>query len=224
MDNENTNDIGTEENRPKTDDIGSGTEVNEPDMEVNESARNYNMPKGRYTYADYASWDDDIRYELIDGIAYMMSAPITVHQRLIGKLFRRLADFLDDKPCEVFISPYDVCLHGLGDCDDTVVQPDILVVCDESKIDDKRCNGAPDLIIEILSPSSINHDRFIKLNKYLKAGVREYWIVDPEINDVTVHVLEKSKYVLSTYNKSNIIPVKVLEGCNIELSKIFNLM
>ena len=207
MDNENTNDINTEES--------------ETSIEVNEAARKYKMEATRYTYSDYASWDDHSRFELIDGIAYAMSAPTATHQRIIGKLFVQLFNFLNDKPCEVFISPFDVCLSGKGRRDDTVVQPDILVVCDESKIIDEYCNGAPDLIIEILSPSSQNHDRLRKLNKYMTAGAREYWIVDPEINDVTVHILERGKYVLTAYKKTDVISVQVLEGCNIDLSKVF---
>ena len=218
MDNENTNGIGTEENKLDMDIKGYETEANEPDMEVNETAKSYNMPNDRYTYADYVTWDDDIRYELIDGIAYMMSAPTINHQSISMELSRQFANFLIGKSCKVFAAPCDVCLNGLSDSDDTVVQPDILVVCDDSKIDDKRCNGAPDLIIEILSPASINHDRFRKLNKYLKAGVREYWIVDPEINDITVHILERDKYVLTVYNKNDVLPVHVLKGCNIDLS------
>jgi len=190
-------------------------------MEVNETARKYDFPE-RYTYADYEKWDDDIRYELIDGKAYMMSAPSVEHQRIITKLLRQLANFLDGKPCEVFVSPFDVCLYGKGDNDDTVVQPDILVVCDASKLDKKRLNGTPDMAIEIISPTTSRHDRITKLSRYQRAGVREYWIVDPDYKDVAVHILENGKYVINTYEDTETISVTILDGCEIVLPEIFS--
>jgi len=191
------------------------------ELKVGEAVRKYERDE-RYTYADYASWSDDNRYELIDGVAYMMSAPSAVHQDILGSLYRQFADYLDDKPCRVFLAPFDVCLHGKGDDDDTVVQPDILVVCDETKLENgKYCNGAPDLIIEILSPSTARHDRIIKLSRYLKAGVREYWIVDPEVKGVNVFILENAKYIANAYEDTETIPVSVLDGCKIELPRVF---
>ncbi|MDR2572559.1 MAG: Uma2 family endonuclease [Oscillospiraceae bacterium] len=190
------------------------------DLEVNETARKYNVPE-RYTYSDYASWDDENRYELIDGIAYMMSAPTITHQSILGELYLQFATFLKGKKCRVFFAPFDVCLFGKGDDDYTVLQPDLLVVCDETILDEKRCNGAPDLVIEILSPSTSRRDRFIKLNKYLEAGVREFWIVEPEDKGVTVHILENGKYVISAYDNEKTIAVNILEGCNIVLPEIF---
>jgi len=192
-------------------------------MEVDETARKYERAgqTGRYTYADYASWDDENRYELIDGVAYMMSAPSVGHQRIITEMLRQLANFLRGKQCEVFVSPFDVCLNARGDDDDTVVQPDLLVICNSSILDKKRCNGAPDLVIEIVSPSSSRHDRFRKLNKYLYAGVREYWIVDPDDKILNVHTLENDKYVIAAYGSDDTVPVNVLEGCEINLSDVF---
>ena len=189
-------------------------------MEVEETVKKYERT-GKYTYADYASWDDGNRYELIDGAAYMMSAPIVAHQRISRELLRQIANFLAGKQCEVFNAPFDVCLNARGDSDDTVVQPDLLVICDSSKLDKKRCNGAPDMIIEIVSPSSSKHDRFIKLNKYLKAGVREYWIVDPDDNILNAHVLENGKYVISVHGSEDTVSVHVLEGCEINLPDVF---
>jgi len=190
------------------------------EIEVNEAVRKYNEDM-RYTYADYASWDDDIRYELIDGIPYVMFAPSTAHQSILMDLSRQFAGFLKGKPCRVFAAPYDVCLSGLGDEDDTVVQPDILVVCDESKIDDKRCNGAPDMTIEILSPSTSKRDLLTKLIKYQNAGVREYWIVDPDEEAVKVHILENGLYVISSYESTETVAVSVLDGCKIALPEVF---
>jgi len=189
-------------------------------MEVNETARKFERDE-RYTYADYAGWDGENRYELIDGKAYMMSSPTATHQRILIGLLRQLADFLDGNKCEVFIAPFDVCLKAKGDEDDTVVQPDLLVVCDQAKIEKKRCNGAPDLIIEIVSPSTSRHDRIIKLNKYLQAGVKEYWIADPDDQGVTVHTLENGRYVISAYEGHETIQVNTLDGCKIILPDIF---
>ena len=194
--------------------------------EVGEAIRKYDEDK-RFTYADYESWDDHdsngnpIRYELIDGIAYLMSAPSTAHQSILGELFKQFAIFLTGKSCRVFVAPYDVCLNSLGDEDDTVVQPDILVVCDEAKIDKKRCNGAPDMVIEILSPSTSKRDLLTKLIKYQKAGVQEYWIVDPDEKIVNVHILKNEHYVIYSYESNEIIPVTVLDGCIISLSDVF---
>ena len=189
-------------------------------MDVNETARKYKQ-KEQYTYADYAGWDDENRYELIDGVAYMMSAPTVEHQGILGELFRQLANFLVGKPCKVFPAPFDVCLNARGDDDDTVVQPDIVVVCDQSKLDSKRLNGAPDLVIEIVSPSTSRLDRLTKLNKYLHAGVREYWIVDPVDKALAVHVLEGGKYVLSAYDSTETVSVSILDGCEVALADAF---
>ena len=191
------------------------------DSEVHEAVRKYDEDK-LYTYADYESWDDDKRYELIDGVAYLISAPSITHQSILGELYLQLALFLKGKKCKVFIAPCDVCLTGLGDDDTTVVQPDVLVVCDESKIaDGKRCNGAPDMTIEVLSPSSTRRDLFLKLEKYKSAGVREYWIVSPDTKTVNVHILVDGQYVITSYQRSDTVPVSILDGCNIELTEVF---
>jgi len=191
------------------------------DDKVSEAIRRYDEDK-RFTYADYESWDDENRYELIDGIAYMMSAPTTAHQSILVELLKQLTVFLTGKTCRVFVAPYDVCLNGLGDEDDTVVQPDILVVCDESKIDKKRCNGAPDMVIEILSPSTLKRDMFIKLKKYQNAGVREYWIADPDAKAVNVYILDNGRYTVSSYENDETIAVTVLDGCMITLPDVFS--
>jgi len=190
-------------------------------MEVKETAKKYKQHE-QLTYADYAGWDDENRYELIDGRAYMMAAPSVAHQRIAREILLQLGSHLRDKPCEVFIAPFDVCLSGRGDDDDTVVQPDIIVICDKAKLDKKRCNGAPDFIIEIVSPSSSSHDRLTKLNKYLLAGVREYWIVDPDDKGVSVHVLENGKYFVSAHESTETINVNVLDGCKIVLPDVFS--
>jgi len=195
-------------------------DLDEKTMTVSEAIRKYD-PQRPYTYADYVSWENDPRCELIDGEIVVMDAPSLNHQRISGELFRQLANYLFDKKCEVFAAPSDVCLFGLGDDDTTVVQPDVFVVCDESKIDEKRCNGAPDFIIEILSPSNAKHDKERKLNKYMKARVREYWIVDPVNKNVSVYIFNQEIPVIGYYECDEVIPVHILDDCKITLQDVF---
>ena len=175
----------------------------------------------RYTYADYAGWDTKDRYELIDGVPNMLASPTDEHQRISGNLFAELHNFLRGKPCKIRSAPYDVRLHAAGDDDDTVVQPDIVVICDHSKLDAKGCNGAPDLVIEILSGSSASRDKVLKFNRYLNAGVREYWIIDPDSRTVMVNILDNGRYYNTAYDDDDAIPVHVLAGCTISLSDVF---
>ena len=176
----------------------------------------------RFTYTDYLTWDDDIRQELIDGVSYLMAAPSSTHQEILGELFNQLKNFLKGKTCRVYMSPFDVRLNP-NTGDDTVVQPDILVVCDSSKIDKRGLVGAPDMIIEILSPSSTKMDKLLKFRKYCQAGVREYWILDPKNEYVQVHLLVGDKYVNTAYSSEDTaIPVTILEGCYINLADVFN--
>ena len=180
-------------------------------------ARNLNK---HYTYSDYAAWEDDTRWELVGGSAYMLAAPNVRHQRVLGNLYVKFREFLQGKPCEVFIAPCDVRINH-NEEDDTVVQPDLMVVCDPSKIDEKGIKGAPELVIEILSPSSGFHDAVTKLEIYQKYGVREFWIVNPEKKTVHVYHFNEEKHSLIIYKESSSIPMLVLEGCNISLAGIF---
>jgi len=137
-----------------------------------------------YAYRDYRAWPDDERWELIRGEAWMMGAPTTTHQRLVAALYRDVfAALPEGGPCEAFFAPVDVLLprHPADSDDevDTVVQPDLIVVCDPSKVRDKFVRGAPDLVVEILSPSTSGKDQREKYRVYEESGVREYWIVDP---------------------------------------------
>ena len=181
----------------------------------------------RYTFADYLTWDEDDHIELIYGYPYMMSPPLRIHQKVSGALFRQLANYLDGKKCEVYSAPFGVRLfEEEGDRPEdvnTIVEPDLAVVCDRNKLDDYGCKGAPDLIIEILSPSSRRHDRIVKLDLYQRAGVREYWEVNPEDRTVQVMLL-KDSYLLPVedYGREDIAKVNILEDCTIDLSKVFS--
>lgn len=185
------------------------------------------LEKGHYTYADYLEWNGNERYELINGDAVMMAGPTWDHQIILGQIYRQLADFLDDKPCNVVVAPFDVRLFEKDDDKPeniyTVVQPDIFVVCDDKKIDEHGIKGAPDLVIEILSPSTSSYDCLVKLNLYRQAGVREYWIVDPQSSSVQVFLLDSNGvfHVSDAYNRNNIAKVNILNGCTIDLSKVF---
>jgi len=189
--------------------------------DVNEAAPEYARKK-LLTYADYAAIDDENRYELIDGVIYLMSpGPSVAHQETSGGLFGQLWTFLKDKPCKVYSAPCDVCLNAEGDNDITVVQPDIFVVCDLTKMDEKRCNGAPDFVIEILSPSSASRDNLLKYNKYMQAGVREYWIVDIRDKVVRICLLKDGKYEMTDFFDPPELSVNVLDGCNIDMTSVF---
>jgi Uma2 family endonuclease len=144
----------------------------------------------RFTYGDYRKWLEGERWELIEGLPYSMSpAPFTRHQRLSGRFFNRIVNYLEGKPCEAFYAPFDVLFPKGEEPDDevdTVVQPDIIVICDPLKITERGARGAPDLVVEILSPWTSKKDLNEKFRLYEKSGVREYWVVDPGNKSVQV--------------------------------------
>ena len=176
----------------------------------------------RYTYEDYLNWPEDERVELIDGQIFVMSAPSRRHQELKRLLCQRFGIYLHGKDCEVFDAPFDVKIDfDIGK--DSVVQPDILIVCDKTKFDEKGLNGAPDLAVEVLSPSNRSHDLVRKYNKYLEVGVREYWIVDPMKEEVQVNNLsiDKQQYLNKTYQKGDEIKVQILDNLVINVTDLF---
>lgn len=152
----------------------------------------------RHTYGEYRRWPDDVRYELIDGSAYAMApAPSRRHQEVLGELFRQVANALEGHSCRAFIAPFDVRLPRGAEADDeieTVVQPDLAVVCDQAKLDAQGCRGAPDWVVEVLSPATAGHDHIQKRAVYERAGVREYWLVHPSDRIVTVYRLDGGRY------------------------------
>ena len=183
-------------------------------------------PKDHYTFADCLTWGENERIEIINGEAVMMAPPTRIHQEILMELSRQLANFLEGKKCKVYPAPFAVRLFEKdGDSPedvDTMVEPDISVVCDHGKLDKHGCKGAPEFVVEILSPSTKRHDRLVKLDLYQRAGVREYWIVDPDSATVQAFTL-KDRYLHphEVYNEKDIAKVNVLEGCFIELPKIF---
>ena len=177
-----------------------------------------------WTYADYKAWElkPGERYEIINGEAYAMSAPNAAHQEMLIELGRQFANFLVGKPCKVYPAPYDVRLfYEEDESDDTVVQPDLSVVCDENKRGKEGCRGAPDLVAEILSPSNTAFEMQRKFNVYREAGVREYWVLDNEEKTLTVYLFNGDTMISRTYGENDSAPVAVLDGLSIELRSVF---
>ena len=180
----------------------------------------------RFTYADYCTWPENERWELIDGVAYDMTpGPGRPHQKISIELGRQFANFFLGKPCEVYDAPFDLRLPSADETDDevdTVVQPDLFVVCDQDKLDDKGGRGAPELVVEILSPSSGRHDRVRKLNLYERHGVKEYWIVDPAGEVLVFHLGAGGRYTKPVrYSRDAKILTPLFAGLEIDLSTVF---
>lgn len=185
------------------------------DMVLNDSAAfSYAGPQekkqGEYTVADYFEIPDEIRVELIDGVIYDMAAPAFDHQKIAGEIYRQIANYIIDNngQCEAGMSPIDVQL----DCDDkTMVQPDVLILCSNEKIQKGRVFGAPDFVLEVISPSTKRKDYFKKLEKYENAGVREYWILDPYKKQLLVFFFEGDIYA-EMHDLTQPVPVHIYEG------------
>ena len=167
-----------------------------------------------YTIDDIYALPDGERAELIDGKIYYMAPPSRTHQKISWKLHQAIANYIDSKggKCEVLAAPFAVFLN---EDDINYIEPDISVICDISKLDDKGCHGAPDWIIEIVSPSSRPRDYLIKLFKYRNAGVKEYWIVDPDKKMTTVYLFEKE--TVEQYFWGENIPVGIYEDFSIKV-------
>lgn len=182
----------------------------------------------RYSYADYLTWPDDERWEIIDGVPYAMSpAPGSRHQEVSVELTTQFHSFLKGKPCKVYIAPFDVRLEQYGATKDdlvpTVVQPDLAIICDKTKIDERGCNGAPDIVIEIASPSTGSYDLTTKFDLYQKHAVKEYWIVHPEEQTVMVFKLQSDgRYGQpDRYGQTGLVPVTLLGDLLIDLQEVF---
>ncbi|HHV74171.1 MAG TPA: Uma2 family endonuclease [Thermoanaerobacterium sp.] len=179
-----------------------------------------------YTYRDYKKWKDDRRWELINGNPFPMAPPSRIHQEILREILTIFSVYLKDKSCKVYSAPFGVRLPKANENDDdieTVVEPDIVVVCDKSKLDDEGCKGAPDLVVEIVSPSTARNDKIKKFNLYEMAGVKEYWIVEPDNKIVTVFTLDDDKRYgrPGIYSDEDKIKVSIFEDLIIDLKSVF---
>lgn len=193
----------------------------------------------KFTYKDYSSWPNDERWELIDGVAYdMCAAPVRRHQELSFELAGLIREFLKKKDCKAYTAPFDVFFPDYIDQDtddiSTIVQPDLSVICNPVKLFDKGCYGAPDLIIEILSPSTSKKDLNEKFQLYEKHGVKEYWIVDPGNKYIQVFHLQSEGKKSGNYDEGTLVPPVnwredkntiaesvVLEGFRVDIKALF---
>jgi len=190
-------------------------------------AHSWPQENHKYSYADYLTWPEGERWELIDGEPFCMSpSPTVQHQRIVVSLILQAGAFLNGKPCQLFSAPFDVCLSEPDAPDSdvwTVVQPDILVVCDPKKLNNQGCTGAPDFIIEIVSPSSVQRDLFTKMALYERYGVREYWVIHPIDKILYVYLLDAET---QKFGPVNILPMQgkravvALPGLEMDLDKV----
>ena len=173
-----------------------------------------------YTIEDIYTLPDGQRAELIDGQMYMMAPPVRIHQKLVSQFTKIIGSYIDSKhgDCEVYPAPFAVFLN---EDDRNYVEPDISVICDKNKLNEKGCNGAPDWIIEITSPSNPEHDYGIKLFKYRTAGVREYWIVNPQKQTVTVFDFETDEKS-NQYSFDDTVPVCIYEDLSIRVDELLS--
>ncbi len=177
------------------------------------------MPKYYYTVEDYFDTPEDAHMELIDGQFYDMAPPNRMHQDISGYLYRKIGNYIETKggSCRVYPAPFGV---QLSENENTIVEPDISVICDPNKLTDRGCVGAPDWIIEIVSPSDPAHDYITKLKKYLSAGVREYWIVDPASKTVTVYDLTKESLIPDQYSFDDTVKTGIYDDLSIDFSEM----
>ena len=180
------------------------------------------LPKYKtYTVQDIYDLPEGTRAELIDGTMHMMAPPSRAHQEIVGEIFAVIRDYIKQKGgvCRPYVAPFAVFLN---EDDHTYVEPDVSVICDPSKLNDKGCAGAPDWIIEVVSPGSQRIDYMIKLFKYRTAGVREYWIVDKTKNRIIVYNFEKND--MNEYTFSDLVPAGIYDDLNIDFAKIDELL
>lgn len=189
---------------------------------VREAASIYNIQKqqGEFTIEDYYQLPDDARVELIDGVFYDMAVPTQVHQQISFRIGMSIDKYIQEKkgPCIVHALPMDVQLDRDNK---TMIQPDVLVLCDRGKIRKRSLYGAPDFVVEVLSPSTKKKDITIKLRKYKNAGVREYWIVDPDKKVVYVYEFGECDFPI-IYTFDDKIPVGIFGGeCEVDFAEIY---
>jgi Uma2 family endonuclease len=179
----------------------------------------------KYTYADYLTWSEEERWEIINGVPYLQAAPTWQHQAVLLELARQFANYLQDKSCRVFTAPFDLRIPEANEKDEetiNVVQPDIIIICDNSGLKKTGYYGVPELIIEVVSPSTGQKDKIEKFNLYEKAGVKEYWIVEPDEKVVMVFTLEEGRYGRpQMYSEEDKVKVSIFDNLVIELKPVF---
>lgn len=179
----------------------------------------------KYSYADYLTWNEDERWEILESVQYMQAAPSRIHQEISGELYRQFANYLQGKSCRVYHAPFCVRLDVEKNDSDikNVVEPDITIVCDSSKLDEKGCLGSPDMIVEIISPSTGKKDKVTKFNKYEISGVKEYWVLEPEQKLVSVFLLQSNgRYGRpEMYTDEDKIKVSIFPELEIDLKAVF---
>ena len=179
----------------------------------------------KYSYSDYLSWGEEDRWEIIDGVSYLHSPTLRIHQRISFNLSLQFGKYLENKECEVYAAPFCVRLGIEKDENNirTVVEPDISIICDKSKLDEKGCAGSPDLIVEIVSPTSAQLDKINKFNKYEEAKVKEYWIVEPDQKIISVFKLgSDGRYGRpDIYSEKDKVKVSIFEDLEIDLAFVF---
>lgn len=188
---------------------------------VREAAPAYHAGPRVYTIDDIYALPDGVRAELMDGKLYYMATPTRLHQKITGEMYLAVANYIRSHggKCEVYIPPFAVFL--LGD-DSTYVEPDLSVICDPSKLDDRGCVGAPDWVVEVLSPSSARMDLLKKLFKYRSAGVREYWVIYPDRRMITAHIFgeDEEKDQVTIYSFEDEVPCSLYPDLKIRLADV----
>jgi Uma2 family endonuclease len=178
-----------------------------------------------YTYADYLLFQFQERIEIIKGRIFKMSpAPSSTHQRISQNINFGFYTFFKNQPCSIFTAPFDVLLPiSSKKKETTIVQPDLCIICDETKINEKGCMGSPDLIVEILSPNSSKHDITTKFNLYEEAGVLEYWIIEPSEKIVLVYSLQNGKYIgLKPFSEEENVKSILFPNLEMPVATVFN--
>jgi Uma2 family endonuclease len=199
------------------------TAVLTPPRAVRRAVRPQFAYRRRYDYTDYLLWPDGFRAEIVDGDIVTMSAPSPKHQSIVYEVCGQLRDFLKSRPSpvQVFPAPLTVRLFPQADGrDQSVFEPDITLVLDPAKVDASGVLGVPDMLVEVLSPSTALYDLNVKLDKYEEAGVPECWVIDPDSETVLVNLLKDGVYQQTTHGKTETIPVTVLPGCSVNLGAV----
>lgn len=182
--------------------------------------------KKKYSYSDYLQWQDEKRREIIDGVVYDMNAPLRIHQKISMALCAQLYSCFKNSECEVYAAPFDVRLPDKSEKDQDifyVVQPDISVICDQGKLDEKGCVGPPDLVVEIMSPSTASTDNIKKRELYEKFGVKEYWIIDPANRMTIIYRMGDDKLYQKPvwYSDKAVVSTQFFTDLQVNLAEVF---